>query len=363
MYRVPEGWNYLAGRVDGDGHIEIIETELPLRVNSISRTLSTPPSLSGTIDHEVKRLKVNGRSLFEPGNTVILAELNGILRSGGLLMPSKWTGDSWTLEAVGFSGYPIDMPYDGEHVFPAQTDPLDIYRHIWSHLQSQPNGDLGVTVDSTTSPVRLGVEGSEEDPPRRFNWWDTTNLGEEINSYARETPFDWLEQLSWLNDEPHCHIRLGYPQIGRRRRDTTGLVLGTNLATEPTATEGAWATEAWLLGAGEGRAMVRGRAGITAPGLRRVKVLQDDKVGSFPQANARAWDGLAATRAQVSVDSLEVFDHPDVPLESIELGDDLPIYAEMAHVTVDGFVRVLAKSESPEMHNRATLTVTRTVTL
>lgn len=62
--------------------------------------------------------------------------------------------------AVGFSEYPngmpwVDIPYSGTGV-----DPLDIVRLIWSKLQNKPSGNLGVTVDATKSPIRLGTPES-----------------------------------------------------------------------------------------------------------------------------------------------------------------------------------------------------------
>src|SRR5699024_11949333 len=51
---------------------------------------------------------------------------------------------------------PISSEYKG-----VQVDPLSLVRRIWSHLQSQPDGDLGLKVDSTTSPVRIGTKSED----------------------------------------------------------------------------------------------------------------------------------------------------------------------------------------------------------
>ncbi|PSS42895.1 hypothetical protein C6401_15155 [Arthrobacter woluwensis] len=61
------------------------------------------------------------------------------------------------IEAGGFSQYPtgmpwVDLPYSG-----IQVDPMDIVRMIWAKLQNKPDGNLGVVLDGTKSPARLGT--------------------------------------------------------------------------------------------------------------------------------------------------------------------------------------------------------------
>lgn len=359
---MPDDWNILAGRFTGDGSIDIVETELPLNITSIDRNLSSPSGMEGSIANEVKRLKKGGRPIFEPWNTVIIAEAAGLIRGMSIYQKPEFDGSVWTLNQIGLSGYPIGMPYDGEIAF-TQADPLDMFRHVWQHLQGFPAGNLGVTVSGLKSPVRLGtpeVEGDSESGPRRWNWWTTTNLGGVVDDLAKEAPFDWLERVYWDGDQPHCHIDLGYPTIGGRK-DRLRFVLGENLATEPGVTEADYVNQARVLGAGEGRDRVRGYAGVADGRLRRVRIVEDKGISSAAQANARARDELNATRGQLLVDELVVFSHPNAPLEAIELGDQIPLYAEMDWVTVDSYVRVVGKSEDPQRSDSATLTVVRTV--
>lgn len=357
-------WNFLAGRLVGDGHIEILETELPIEVSSINRTLSAPSSMDGKITNAVRRLTKGGRPIFEPWNTVLIAEASGIIRGMSIYLKPTFTGNVWDLSQIGMSGYLQGMPYDGERSFTG-TDPLDIFRHLWDHAQGFAGGDLGVTIDrDSTSPVRVGTAESENDSesgPRKYNWWETTDLGAEVDNLAKETPFDWLETVYWDGDQPHCHIDLGYPIIGTRK-DHYRLVLGENVGTIPTVTETDFYNGVMALGAGEGRARVRGWAGVADGRLRRVRTVDDKGLSSVGQANARANDELNATRGQLLVDTVVVYDHPNAPLEAIELGDELPLYAETDHVTVDAYVRVVGKDEAPQSSDQATLTVVRQVT-
>jgi hypothetical protein len=370
-----DDWNYLAARLLGDGQIEVVETDLDIDITSITSNLSAPPTMSGTVHNEIKRLKKNGRPIFEPWNTAILAEADGVLRAGGIYRKPTYNGSEWELDIIGFSGYPQGMMYDGAQYF-VEVDPLDIFRHIWTHLQSQPGGNLGVTIDPLVSPVRVGKElenvqfTAETSPgnselvsfeagPKKLNWYDTTDLGKEIDDYAKSTPFDWREDISWAGDQIAINLALGYPTIGTRRADLTGFVLGINLATEPSIAEADYVNQLHVLGAGEGRDAIRGYAGVADGRLRRTKVVEDKTKKSKRAADALAAEVLAATRGQLTIDTLDVYDHPNAPLQGIQLGDEYPIYAETDWATVDGYVRVVGRSDVPGKSDMATFTVLR----
>jgi hypothetical protein len=369
-------WRYLAERLTGDGAGEIFESELPIEVESLSENLSAPPTMEGKITGQVKRLLASdGRRLLEPWGTAIYAVAGDEIKAGCIFKGSTFNGATWDIDTVGFTGYPQGMPYDGESNF-VGADPLDIYRHIWTHLQAQKNGNLGITVDSLKSPVRVGTPATTtefetssgegvafESGPRKLNWWETKDLGEEIDSYAKETPFDWLERHFWEGSTIRHHIDLGYPRIGSRRDDLTGFVYGSNLNTEPSITEGEYANQVYALGAGEGRDRVRGYAGVTDGRLRRARVIENKGDRSVQAAKSRASDSLKATRGDLVVEELSVIDHPNAPLRGIHLGDEVQLYADTDWATVDQWVRVVGRRTRPGVDDVATFTVVRTVEL
>lgn len=358
-------WNVLAGRLLGDGSVEILETELPVEIDSIDRNLSAPATMQASITNEVKRLKRAGRPIFEEWNTVLIAEAAGLIRGYTIYRRPTFNGNVWDLDQIGLGGYPKGMPYVDSKTF-IQADPLDIFREVWSHLQSRPNGNLGVTVDELTCPVRVGMAGessgvgSSASGPRRLAWWETTDLGNTIDEYATETPFDWREDNYWDGDQPHCHIKLGYPSIGGNKGYS--LVLDNNLISLPSITRGDFANETHVLGAGEGRTRIRGYAGISDGRIRRVHVVDDKGSDSLAKANAKAKDILGRVRGDFIVDVVEVADSPTAPLAAIELGDTLELYAETPHVEIHQDVRVVGKSESPQKSDSAILTIVRAAT-
>lgn len=359
-----DDWNVLAGRMTGDGSIEIIETELPIKLSGMTRSLSAPSRIDAAIENKVLRLQKAGRPILEPWNSVLIVEASGHIRSMTIYQKPTYNGKVWSLDQIGLGGYPIGMPYTGEAYF-TQADPLDIYRHVWEHLQSQPGGDLGVTIDGTTSPVLVGtpqVEADSTSGPRSLTWWDTPDLGKVVDDYSRECPFDWRETFYWDGDNPRCHIQLGYPIIGGRK-PRMRFVLGENMSTMPSVTEPDYINQAYVLGAGEGRERIRGYSGVNDGRLRRVRVVDDKGITAPQQADQVARDELIAARGKYIVDEIEVFNHSDAPLEAIELGDEVALYAETPWAEVDEYVRVVGKTESPQENDRATLQIVRASTL
>lgn len=147
-------WRYIAQRaVTG----EWLDWDLPIQRDELSWALSGAGSLRGTITPDVGQLRAaDGRLIIEEWGTLLYAEADGEIRWGGIVTRSAFVGASWEIEAAGFSAYPHGIPYLGSYSA-LSVDPLDALREVWAHVQSNPDGDLGIVVDSTTCPVRLGV--------------------------------------------------------------------------------------------------------------------------------------------------------------------------------------------------------------
>src|SRR5688500_6788565 len=141
-----DDWNFMAGRLDGEGGLEIIEGELPIEIDTIDTRLSAPPSLSGTISNKIKRLTKGDRPVFEPWNTVILAVADDHIRGMGAYRKPAFNGADWDLDVIGLSAYPDEMPFTGIRSW-TDIDPLDVHRYIWDYLQAIRGGNIGVTLD------------------------------------------------------------------------------------------------------------------------------------------------------------------------------------------------------------------------
>lgn len=148
-------WRYMAQNIITG---EWLHWDLPLKREELRWDLSGPGSLRGTITPEQDQLRdAAGNLILKEWQTAIYAEANGQIRWGGLVIRTTYSGATLGIEAAGFSTYPHGIPYTGPYYAKIQADPTDIFRAIWTHLQTQPDGDLGMEfILPTDCPVRVG---------------------------------------------------------------------------------------------------------------------------------------------------------------------------------------------------------------
>jgi hypothetical protein len=157
---VSNGWRYIAQRIDGRGGTgNFLDFNVPLEVDSIEDVLSGHNGLTGTISPEVGRMLADdGQPLIVEGQTAIWAEdPDGNIVGGGLVTHCDFDGPMWSIECSDLSFTSVETPYTDSNVW-INVDPIDLFRHIWTHMQSQNGGNLGITMDGTRSPIRLGGE-------------------------------------------------------------------------------------------------------------------------------------------------------------------------------------------------------------
>jgi len=368
------GWRYIAERLNGDGTSSILDTTLPLSGVSFTNVLSGPNALQGKIAPEYLGLQnPDGSPIFKKWSTAIWAESGGEIRGGGILTDIDIDGPTLSLTCTGFAGYPAGMPYT-DSWFGVEIEVLDVARHIWDHLQGKPGGNLGLRIDRTTmTGKKIGKEleqvefDTQEGPvsfeagPVKLAWWQTDDLGREIDNLAKEQTFDYRERHGWEGDTIAHYLDFGYPSIGRRRHDLR-FVVGENVVVPPprkSAGEG-FANEVLVLGAGEGRTMIRGGDARVDGALRRVAVVTDKQRRSVTSANALATEQL---RMRLGVDAIEeigVQDSDNARLGSWTEGDEILVQSRDEWGAYDTWVRVLSTTYSPEAPTIASLAVART---
>lgn len=371
-------WRYLATRLRGDGTETLIHPELPLGKVSITDTLSGPQSIKGTLSPEMTHLiGADGEPVFDPWSTAIYAEKDGIIRAGGILneMLATTNGSQLDVHCVGFSGYLKDMPWMAADYNGVQVDPLDVFRLIWSHVQSQTRGNLGVVVDPLTSPVRIGKKlqnvsfttGSGEAVafdagPVMLNSHSTHDLLAKANEMVKAAPFDYREVHSWSGETVAHRIALGYPTIGRRRDDLR-FVAGENIAIVPDVlfSGDAYADTVFALGAGEGAKMIREPvARSTETRLRRVRVIDVKDATTKQKARDAAAAELKLCYGRPEIDEIKVLDHPHAPLGSWGIGDEIFIQSpEGWQGDLGLWARVISHTITPDDETVATISVVR----
>src|SRR5699024_10715835 len=188
----------------------VIDNELPLSNVTLTTALSGADGLDAKIAPEYLRLKDgDDQPILLAWSTAIYAETEGRIRHGAILTDTPAQNDELGIEAVGFTGYPKDIRYTATRSR-VKTEPLVEARHIWAHVQGHKRGNLGVKLDSTTSPVRIGTKSEDvefqtgtgqnvsfEAGPYKMNWWTTHDLGSEFDKLAENTPFDYRMEHAW----------------------------------------------------------------------------------------------------------------------------------------------------------------------
>lgn len=440
-------WRYIAQRVLTG---EILEWELPIARDELSWELSGAGSFRGTVSPDTARLRAaDGRLLLEEWGTLLYAEADGEIRWGGIVMSSKFNGAAWSVEAAGFSAYAHGLPYGGAYTGVA-VDPATVIGAIWSHIQSYPHGNLGLTVKGST-PVRIGTasdtaaadaataaasakadytaEQTELTTRRaslaaarkdysaklaartaankalsaakktgnagaiaaaqaaynaavadataaksvittreaavasqvatvktlktaydkanaskktaakaakgdggayKLNWWETPDCGQEINSLASETPFDLIERHYWDGEAIKHEIQVAYPRAGRRR-DDLAFIQGGNIAdvVTPEIQGDGFANEVLGIGAGENKGTLRRTIAVRDGRLRRSHVYAAKDVRSPTRLDSMIRSELQRRLSVLDITEVTVREHPNAPIGSWTLGDDVLIQATL----------------------------------
>lgn len=394
-------WRYIVQRATTG---EFLDWDLPLNRDTLSWSLSGAGALSGTVTPDVGSLRDRtGRLILEEWGSLIYAEADGEIRWGGIIASSAFTGEEWSVEAAGFTTYPHGIPYLGDFSR-AQVDPVDAIRELWNHIQSQPDGNLGVKVLGGPTPARLGALEKQvpstrprvaastlsteqardltdsgwtiyNDPsgvkyfvdkpttvaavPYELSFWEAPDCGSEIDTISKTMSLDFVERHTWDGDSITHAVEMSYPRAGRRREDLS-FVQGDNIFSPVTFTGNGddFANEVYGIGSGEGREIVHRDTAVRDGRLRRVAVYTDKSVADTARLDALIADELHYRDGKFVVTSVTVIDHPNAPIGSWQLGDDVLLQCDVPWLGhVDLWCRVTGWTLNDE--HTATLTLDR----
>lgn len=378
-----EYWQFIAQRILDGTWLDRVGAQM----SNVTMTwdLSTD-QFQGTITPQDKeRVDSTGRPIFDEWSTALYAVESGVIRWGGLLVDSDFTGPGWVLNGVGFRAYPNGNIYNGAAYSQNAVDPLDVARYIWSYLQSQPNGNLGLTPDTTASKARVGAANYVTAPgnqtltqiatannltlaqiqalnttanrqangytfqtlpstgnipagvpviialsPYTLAWYNGTDCGQELANLAQGTPFDMSESHAWTDSTQNSvshRLILGWPRIGTRQLSLR-FVEGENISQliDVSRNGTGYANEVLGIGAGTGSAAVRATVG--APDtlrLRRCGSVVNQTITDANQLSVLAQRALAVLKAPLAgqIGSCTWLNHPNAPLGSFSQGDDI----------------------------------------
>ena len=369
-------WRYLAYRLNGDGTETLLDPELPLQAVALTEAVSGPTGLTARIAPAAARLLgPDGNPILQRYSTAIYAENDDQIVSGTIVTDTARVGEELSITGTGFSGFPKNEPYDGDISF-VQTDPLDIYRHVWAWLQGRPRRNLGVTLGTTKVGRKIGTVLTQvefdsssgpvsfEAGPVKLNWWEVDDLGDFLDKLATEQDFDYVEKHAWAGEFVSHRIEFGVPRIGKRRDDLR-FVVGENVLVQPSEAfaSGSYASEVIVRGAGEGRVMIRGFASRTGEGrLGRTVIVEDKSIKSVTAANLRARKELAMRSGNAEISDIivkEMTDHSYPRLGAWQEGDDIELFGEGEWGSESAWYRVLTTTITPNDLSAARLAVVR----
>jgi len=197
--------------------------------------------------------------------------------------------------------------------------------------QAEVVAPLKATLDVRAEAKRAAKEAEDADGGGyKLEWWNTPDVGDEIDSLARETPFDFTEFHAWDGDDIAHTITVHYPRAGRRR-DDLAFVLGENVTaiTDPVRDGDKFANEVTGLGAGEGAGSLRRTTAVRDGRLRRPYVLAAKDVSKATRLDALIRDERIRRQQPLTVPSITVRDHPHAQIGSWQLGDDILVQATL----------------------------------
>ena len=179
-----------------------------------------------------------------------------------------------------------------------------------------------------------------EAEPYTLSWWENHDLGSVVTDLAKETPFEYREHTAWDGDNALQHrLILGYPEFGARREDLR-LEIGVNVTAPPPLTEGEYASQVLVLGAGEGRAMLNASSYKERGRLRRTVVVERKDLTKLDRVQAEARTEVEWRDAEWNFDNLSLVDHPMCPYGSFTVGDYLYLTGDAGWAQLAQWVRV-----------------------
>ncbi len=335
---------------------EILGWDLQLAAGSATRELSGPGGIRGNVSPRTRTLLgPDGLPLIAEWSTALYVEEDGWFHGGGLVTRiTENTDGSLAVEAPGFSTYPHGIIHGDTYQADVLDDALDVYRHLWTYVQSFPDSDLGITVDDLDSGVQVATQQdvTVQDGTvgagftgYKIPWWEFRDCGQEMDNLLEQARADFIEHHAWNADRTAIdhHIELGVPRLGKKRDDLR-FVEGENvIAALPLLIEGDdFAQNIYGAGRGQGRKMASFRVANRDGRIRRTAIVTDKHARGdrLEKLVRREYQRRNDTR---SFDTVVVQDHKNARVTSIDPGDDILVEANLTwYGRVRQWVRVIS---------------------
>lgn len=313
---VADLWAHLQAQPDGDLDVVVTGDKTPVR-------LGTPKIPA------IAQVYVDGawRNRSDVDSSKIDASTTAPLQKGISKTATSFT--TTTLAGYGSISVPFDVKIGAETITVRARSGLTFSNLI------RGVGNTPITTHGTGTLVRFtgtATRTIEEVPaaPYVLAYYDGPDVGDEISSLAKSTPFDFTEHHRWDGDSIRHEIEIGYPRLGTRR-DDLAFRQGDNVAdvVTPSFDGDSFANYVIGLGAGEGAKSIHRTTAIRDGRLRRTAVYTAKDVRSNGRMDALIKDELNRRRDALQISSITVRNHPNAPIGSWQLGDDVLVEADL----------------------------------
>lgn len=323
---------------------QILARDLPVASPpEVIRTLSGPCTIKFSVFAEDEEVNAIDWKAYGQWIHIEMDRQDGTpwIFASGLTQPSEVDPETGmvTINALGYSNYPDKMPWL-DNWNPIAIDPFQVYIRIWNHLQSYPNGNLGVVVEPASSGTLLlpgfYYDGSEfilDFFAYFVRASDYRDCLEEITSLCRDLPIDYIEASYWNAGRTAItkKIELAYPRRGVVQNGLS-FRLGENVlnATPVTESEMDWVSDVIVRGWWPGKMYSSTFSNADTTRYRRVIKDEDALINS--NERAAVWARRKLSRRQIPKHwtsiTIDMY-HPSAPWGTYDVGDDILICGEM----------------------------------
>jgi len=189
---------------------------------------------------------------------------------------------------------------------------------------------LNTALKGDSSRYYIGAIVAQVVPPTPYAlyWYNSTDIGQEIEQIRQEAVFDWREVHAW-KDAAKSGVThtwtVGVPRLGARRTDLR-FCEGENMVVAGQVTQNGanFADRVIGLGFGQGSSEIRATVSDYSGGLlNRPYVYTDAQVSSTARMTTMTRQVLQSMINPDAVTQVVVKDHPNAPLGSFFCGDDI----------------------------------------
>lgn len=344
-------WGYVQAQPDGDIGVTVVNPETPVRVGI--------PTVPGYVTYRGTDAKFHTLADLPAGFTPILNA------SSKLAVAVTSTSTVLTLARLDhFDQVPVGslIHVDSEDVKLLSRSGLKLT--VQRAQNGTTAGGHGVTIwaifDAGTPTQIVDPIPAE---PYVLAWFNTTDCGQELDRLAQETPFDYTEEHYWQTNGTVGHrVKISYPRAGTRQ-NMLAFVQGVNVVDVVQATRDGdrFANHVIGIGKGEGALSLRSEVATRDGRLRRVAVYTDKAASTAARVSTLARREMARRALVPAITSISVVNHPNAPIGSWQVGDDILVRADLPWLGwVEVWCRVVSWALAGE--NRATLSLQRSDT-